>query len=141
MTWRTRSARSYGLRSFAVVAILTLALGIGANTALFTVFNGLLIEKLPVHDPDELVAFRWFGPNDVSDAMVDYGTVTAQEDDASDAVDGVKFSGATFSLPAFQALRESNGAVTDVVAAAYGAPVSLVVNGGRRHHVSTVRLW
>ena len=50
----------YAIRSlrrapvFAVVAILTLALGIGANTAMFTVVRGILLRPLPFQDPDRL---------------------------------------------------------------------------------------
>ena len=53
----------YGLRSlrknpgFAAVAIITLALGIGANTAIYTLFNALLLESLPVREPARLVLF------------------------------------------------------------------------------------
>ncbi len=46
--------RSPGL---SVVAILSLALGIGANTAIFTVIDDLLLKQLPVHDPRMLVSF------------------------------------------------------------------------------------
>src|SRR5687767_10723008 len=40
---------------FATVAILSLALGIGANTAIFTLIDQLLLRKLPVKAPEELV--------------------------------------------------------------------------------------
>jgi predicted permease len=53
--WGLRQVvRSPGL---SVVAILSLALGIGANTAIFTVIDDLLLKQLPVHDPNMLVSF------------------------------------------------------------------------------------
>lgn len=42
---------------FTVIAILSLALGIGANTAIFTMMNDLLLKQLPVRDPQRLVSF------------------------------------------------------------------------------------
>jgi predicted permease len=42
---------------FTIIAILSLALGIGANTAIFTLINNLMLKSLPVHDPRLLVAF------------------------------------------------------------------------------------
>jgi hypothetical protein len=57
----------YALRSlarspvFAAVAILSLALGIGANTAVFTMLDHVLLHALPVPDPDELVQLKEVG--------------------------------------------------------------------------------
>ena len=48
---------------FAIVAILSLGLGIGANTAIFTLIDQMLLRKLPVHNPDELVMLFQEGPH------------------------------------------------------------------------------
>src|SRR5262245_21140301 len=51
---------------FAIVAVLSLALGIGANTAIFTLIDQILLRKLPVKNPDELVMLYQQGPHNGS---------------------------------------------------------------------------
>ena len=47
--------------TFALTAIVTLALGIGANTAIFTVFHQVMLRMLPVEKPGELVRLSYTG--------------------------------------------------------------------------------
>jgi hypothetical protein len=60
----------YGLRllaktpAFTTVAVLSLALGIGANTAIFTLIDAVLVRTLPVNNPQELVSLNIAEPAD-----------------------------------------------------------------------------
>jgi predicted permease len=71
----------YGFRllakspGFSLIAILTLALGIGANTAIFSVVNGILLNPLPFHDPDQLVSMFQEIPN-FKNASISYPNFT-----------------------------------------------------------------
>ena len=60
-------------KGWTAVVVVSLALGIGANTALFSAINGLYLRKLPVKDPDTLVRLRFIGRNDMSTARATTG--------------------------------------------------------------------
>jgi predicted permease len=91
----------FGLRSlwqspgFAATAILTLALGVGANTAVFSVMNAVLLRSLPVADPDRLVYLRTSNPPRGT------GTIDTNE---------------TFSYSVYDALRKQTGGVSPLIA-------------------------
>src|SRR5687767_2637417 len=60
-------------KAWTVIVVLSLALGIGANTALFSAVNGMLLKDLPVKDPGSLVRLRYAGRNDMVTNSSDYG--------------------------------------------------------------------
>jgi hypothetical protein len=83
---------------FALTAILTLAIGIGANTAVFSVMNAVLLRSLPVPEPNRVFNLRVDGRPD--------GTSNTGDDETS------------FSYPAFEQLRQRRDVFSDLIAAA-----------------------
>jgi putative ABC transport system permease protein len=93
---------------FTIVAVVTLALGIGANTAIFTLIDSLLLRSLPVQQPQELVRIRMVAER-VSDNF-SYAIVNAVAE-RNDIFSGVAgFNRTTFNVGEPGALTRVNGA-------------------------------
>jgi predicted permease len=81
--------------AFTLVCVLTLALGIGANTAVFSVMNAVLLRSLPVADPARVVYLRTSSPPQNT------GTIDSTQ---------------TFSYPVYDALRQQHRGLSPVMA-------------------------
>src|SRR5580658_7560011 len=112
----------YGLRSFAkspgftIVAVLSLALGIGANTAIFTVIDALMLRSLPVRSPNEL--FSVGDPSrptrlSTGDPML-----------------------SVFSYPLYQQLRDHNRVFSGLLASGKAGRIDMSVGNGAPEQVS-----
>jgi putative ABC transport system permease protein len=60
-------------RGFTAIAVLSLAIGIGANTAIFSVIRLLLLDPLPVPNPEELALVYWSEPASISISQISSG--------------------------------------------------------------------
>ena len=107
---------------FTVVAILTLALGIGANTAVFSLIDAVMLRSLPVRDPHELVIMQWRARE-----MSFNGEYSSFSDCGETGISGP--SGCSFPLPIFKQIRSQTNAFSGVSAFAGPAALNLTGNG------------
>jgi predicted permease len=123
----------YGLRGmvrhrlFTALAGLSLALGIGANTAIYSFMEAILLRSLPVADPASLVAVKWrSGPATFSTR----GEFVVQSIDGRTYNDAGRLTAAIFPYPAFERLREASEPVLSSLFARKAAGrMNVFVNG------------
>src|SRR5205807_9716300 len=116
---RTMSAN----KAFSALAVLSLALGIGANTAIFSLMESILLRSLPVADPESLVVLNWHS-RPPKDGHVMHGLQGMfWPGNKGDMVGGI------FPYRAFETLREENPVFSTLFGYFNGHNCTLAVRG------------
>lgn len=105
--------------TFAVVAVISLALGIGANTAIFSLVHAVLLQSLSVPNPQELRVLKWSG----AEPKIGLFTGAMVNDGPNRTV------GDAVSYPVFQSLRDQSRSLAEI--AGYKSLPGANVRGGR----------
>ena len=111
--------------AFTAVAVLTLGLGIGANTAIFSLIDVILLRPLPIRDSDRVVLLQWEAHKQpLAQHYSSYGYC--------DHYTGARQAGCSFSYPFFERLVSQTHVFSDVTAFAGSPDLHLERNGERR---------
>jgi predicted permease len=97
-------------RTFTVLAALSLALGIGANTAIYSLLDSLLLRSLPVRDPASLVVLNWHARDSRGDFVMQGMSGFIYDDPRFGSISGM------FPYPAFRLFQQSGSVFSDVFA-------------------------
>ena len=108
---------------FTTVAILILALGIGANTSIFSLLNAVMLQSIPVRHPEQLVVLRW----SVHELPEESNIGTSSSGDCL-WVPGVHQS-CSFSYPMYEAILARTDVFSSVMAMAGAGQLDLSGNG------------
>jgi macrolide transport system ATP-binding/permease protein len=100
--------------TFTCVVVLIMALGIGANTSIFSFLDSLLLRSLPVSDPSSLVVLKWHAKSVRSPGQQDF--VVESMSGTTDDDPKLGMTGGIFPYPVFELLEKDHAMFSDVFA-------------------------